>query len=85
MWFCDSDAFTANPKTMKKHNPLLFIGLIGLSIHFVLNLLGIFVFHKAAAVFFTEQWWSSWFPMWLAWGVLTISGLGIYFRSKPAV
>jgi hypothetical protein len=70
---------------MKKKNSILFIGLMGLSIHLLLNLLGIFVFHKAAAVFFTEQWWSSWFPMWLAWGVLFISGLGIRFRSKPIV
>ena len=44
--------------TMKKQNPALFIGLIGISIHLVLNLLGIFVFHKAAAAFFTEQWWG---------------------------
>jgi len=70
---------------MKKQNPLTYIALIGLSIHLVLNLLGIFLFHKPAAVFFTEQWWSSWFPLWLVWGVLTITGIGIRSRSKPAI
>jgi hypothetical protein len=76
--------FTTPPK-MKKQKTILFIGLIGLSIHLVLNLLGIFVFKKPAAVFFTEPWWSSWFPMWLAWGLLTISGLGIRFRLQPVI
>ena len=68
--------------TMKKQNPALFIGLIGISIHLVLNLLGIFVFHKAAAAFFTEQWWSSWFPSLLVWIVFLITGLWMRRRSK---
>lgn len=67
---------------MKKQNQTLFIGLIGIGIQLVLNLLGIFVFHKAAAVFFTEEWWSSWFPSLLVWVVFLIIGLGVRRRSQ---
>jgi|GEM_PF-954643 len=68
---------------MKKQNRMLTVGLVGLSIHLALNLLGIFVFHKAAAVFFSEQWWTSWFPSMLVWVVFIITGLGLRLRSKP--
>jgi hypothetical protein len=69
---------------MKKTNALLRVAWIGLAITLVLNLLAIFVFHKGAAVFFTEQWWFSWFPSWVVWIVLTIAGLGARRHSKPA-
>lgn len=69
---------------MKTSNALLRVGLIGLGITLVLNLLGLFVFHRPTAVFFTEQWWSSWFPSWMAWTVLTITGLGAQRYSKAA-
>ncbi len=69
---------------MKQTNALLRVALIGLAITLVVNLLGIFVFHKAAAVFFTELWWSSWFPSWIVWIVLAIAGLGARLHSKSA-
>ena len=62
---------------------MLTVGLVGLSIHLAANLLGIFVFHKAAAVFFSEQWWTSWFPSMLVWVVFIITGLGFRLRAKP--
>lgn len=68
---------------MKNTHPLLRVALIGLAITLVMNLLGIFVFHRAAAVFFTEQWWSTWSPSWIVWIVLTIAGLGASSRSRP--
>jgi hypothetical protein len=69
---------------MKKHNALVSVGLVGLGIQLVLNLLGLFVFHKAAAVFFTDEWWSSWFPALLVWIVFIIAGIGIRLTSKPS-
>jgi hypothetical protein len=70
---------------MKKQNRMLTVGLIGLSIHLASNLLGIFLFHKPAATFFSEQWWSSWFPSMMVWVVFIITGLAILFRTKPSV
>ncbi len=64
---------------MNTKNTLIIVGSTGLVISLVVNLLGIFLFHKAAAVFFTEQWWSSWFPSFLVWIVFLIIGLGLRF------
>jgi len=50
------------------------IGLIGLSIGLVLNLIGWFVFHRASSEFFSNLWWSAWFPNYLIWLVFAIIG-----------
>jgi hypothetical protein len=67
---------------MTQSNALLRLGLIGLSITLVLNLLGDFGFHRSTALFFTEHWWTSWFPSWIVWVVLTIIGLGARRQAK---
>lgn len=61
---------------MKYSHTMLNVGLMGLGIHLCLNLLGFFVFHRAAAVPFTEEWWSTWFPSLLAWVAIFLTGLG---------
>jgi len=40
----------------------LTIGLIGLAVQVTVNLLVMLVFRSASAKFFTEDWWSAWFP-----------------------
>ncbi len=57
-------------------NTLLRVGLIGLCINLVLNLFGLFVLAQPAARFFSDEWWSVWFPTFVVWVVLTIVGLG---------
>ena len=63
-------------------NNILRIGLIGLGITLVVNLLGIFVFKTPAAEFFADEWWSTWFPSLLVWLVFTIVGVGVKISGK---
>ncbi len=67
---------------MNKTTGVLRVALIGLTVTLVLNLVGIFVFHRSAALFFTDHWWSSWFPAWLVWFVLAVTGFGMGLRPK---
>jgi hypothetical protein len=56
------------------------IGLVGLAIQAGLNLLALLAFKKTSAEFFSDQWWSSWFPTYTVWLVFLI--LGIASRGK---
>lgn len=56
-------------------NTTLRVGLIGLSITLALNLFGLFVLRQAAARFLTDDWWSVWFPSFIVWFGMTITGL----------
>jgi len=63
-------------------NNTLRLGLIGFGITLVLNLLGIFVFQKPAAEFFSSDWWSTWFPSLVVWLVILVSGIGLELSRK---
>jgi len=63
-------------------NNTLRLGLIGFGITLVLNLLGIFVSQKPAAVFFSSDWWSTWFPSLVVWLVILVSGIGLELSRK---
>ncbi len=56
-------------------NATLTVGLIGLSITLVLNLFGLLVLRQAAARFLTNDWWSVWFPSFIVWVGIAITGL----------
>jgi hypothetical protein len=43
----------------------------------LLNLAGRFVFHRSSSVFFSDQWWSAWFPNYVVWMTFTIIGTAI--------
>ncbi len=64
---------------MKK---MLSVGLIGLFITVATNLAGVLVLDQPASAFFSKDWWSVWFPLYLVWIILTIIGFGGY-RRKP--
>jgi hypothetical protein len=68
-----------NMKSFKRIG--LRLGLTGLSIGLVLNLLAVFVFHRTSAHFFTSPWWNAWFPNYLVWFVFAIIG----FASRKRV
>jgi hypothetical protein len=57
-------------------NTTLKLGLIGSSITLALNLFGTLVLKQHAARFFTDDWWSTWFPSFIVWLGITIVGLG---------
>jgi hypothetical protein len=67
---------------MKTQRSLAFIGAIGLFIHLALNILALFAFHRASAIFLSEQWWSSWFPGLMVWVVMLTIGFSAGLGSK---
>ena len=56
-------------------NATLRLGLIGLCITLAINLFGVLVLRQAAARFFADDWWSVWFPSFIVWLSITITGL----------
>jgi len=59
------------------------IGLIGLAVTAALNLLALLAFKKASAAYFSDAWWSEWFPSYIVW--LTFAIVGAACREKPNV
>ena len=53
------------------------IGLVGLVIQSAINLIAILVFRKTSAEFFSDQWWSAWFPGYTVWLIFVILGFVI--------
>lgn len=43
----------------------------------ILNLAGLFVFHRSSSVFFSEQWWSDWFTSYVVWLIFTFIGIAV--------
>ena len=58
----------------KADNTFAFVGIVGLGVHIVINLVALLLFKKESAEFFSEQWWSSWFPGFIVWFVFLIVG-----------
>lgn len=67
---------------MRKHGGLAITDLTGLVTAAALNLFAIFVLHKPSAIFFSEGWWSSWFPVLVVWFVFLLSGCRTVFATK---
>lgn len=61
-------------------NATLRLGLIGASITLAVNLFGLLILRQAAAQFFTQDWWSVWFPSFVVWLGIAIVGLA---RGRP--
>lgn len=69
-----------------KGNAWLWFGPLPLLGTLILNLAGLFVFHRSSSVFFADQWWSDWFPSYILWISFTGIGIAIGFanwRSQP--
>jgi hypothetical protein len=62
-------------------NACLWFGSFGLVLTPILNLAGLFVFHRSSSVFFSDQWWSAWFPNYIVWTSFTIIGIAIGFAN----
>ena len=61
-------------------NTFLIIGLVGFAAALISNLVVLFGFSlfgvsKPEAAFFTNGWWSTWFPIYPVWLVFTIIGI----------
>jgi len=68
---------------MKRNtNTFTTIGATGIAVQFIVNLVAMLVFNKTSADFFSEQWWSSWFPTYPVWLVFLIVGLSSR-RKQP--
>jgi hypothetical protein len=57
------------------------LGLTGLTIGLATNLFGLFVFHRHSAIFFSDAWWSAWFPNYMIWSVFAMAGFVIRRRT----
>jgi hypothetical protein len=81
-------AQNANPEallTMKQdstYRTFRTIGLIGLGIQLVVNLIVLLAFKKNSAEFFSEQLYSAWLPGYLVWLVFAIIGVGGTWGGK---
>jgi hypothetical protein len=64
-------------------NKMFCLGLIGLTLTIILNLVAVFVLKQASAAFFSNNWWSDWFPAYLLWLTFAIIGFAMYCRQKP--
>ncbi len=62
-------------------NNTLIIGLGGLFITLTINLASVLFLDHHATAFFSEDWWSVWFPSYLVWLVLTVIGIGRQIRK----
>jgi uncharacterized membrane protein len=74
-----------NKRDMQAMNTFTKMGLIGLSAQALINVVALLLFKKDAAQFFTDQWWSLWFPTYTVWLVFLIVGLagGGQKKSSP--
>jgi len=59
------------------------LGLIGLTLTLILNLVAVFILKQASATFFQDQWWSDWSPGYLLFLTFAIIGFVRYCRQKP--
>jgi hypothetical protein len=48
----------------------------------VLNLVALLFFKRASAAYFSEEWWSSWFPSYLLWLIFAIIGIASFCWPK---
>jgi len=62
---------------MNKKSSFIRMGLIGLSISFVLNLFNYYVLGVGG-----ENWWSVWFPTYSVWFVFLIIGIGLIIKNN---
>ena len=58
------------------------IGLVGLAITIALNLVALLMLKKASAEYFSDKWWSDWFPSYIVWLVSIIIGFAGCCRQK---
>jgi len=62
---------------MNNKSSFIRMGLIGLSISFVLKLFNYYLLGVGS-----ENWWSVWFPTYLVWFVFLIIGIGLIIKNK---
>jgi hypothetical protein len=67
----------------RKKNKMFCLGLFGLTLTIVLNLVALLLLKKASATFFQDKWWSDWFPAYIVWLTFAIIGFAKYCRKKP--
>jgi len=58
------------------------IGLIGLAITTLLNLVALLWFKRASAEYFSGNWWAGWFPSYVLWLTFVVIGFGSHSRPN---
>ena len=62
----------------------IMLGGVGFIIIFLLNLFSVYMLNQDAATYFSEKWWSSWFPNYSVWIVFFIIGVAKYFNKTKS-
>jgi signal transduction histidine kinase len=57
------------------------IGLLGLAITTVLNLVALLFFKRASAEYFSEKWWAEWFTSYIVWVSFVLIGFACHSKS----
>lgn len=60
------------------------IGIVGFAISLLLNLVGLYVYGKPSAVFFSNPWWSMWFPSYMTWVSFLVIAQGLRLARPRA-
>ena len=55
----------------------LWFGGFGLVLTAMLNVAGLFIFHRSSSIVFSDKWWSAWFPDYAVWMTFTIVGVAL--------
>jgi len=70
-------------KSIRSASSFTFIGLFGLAITIALNVVALLFFKRASAAYFSDEWWSAWFPSYSLWLIFTIIGVaGLCWRKR---
>ena len=58
-------------------NTMLWFGIMGFTIVISLNAIALLASASSTDWFFSTDWWSFWFPIYLVWFIFAVTGLGI--------
>ena len=67
---------------MSLSSMMLIVGLVGVCIGTILNLVALHIYGKTNAVYFSQEWWANWFPGLVSCGSFIVVGIGLKFGRK---
>lgn len=63
---------------------VVWIGVVGLVIVAAVNVLGLVYFELASSEIFSTGWWSSWFPIYMVFGVFLVMGGALWLTGSSS-
>jgi hypothetical protein len=66
-----------------RHFKALKLGLAGLTVAALINGVALGYFDVPSSRWFSNEWWTTWFPGYSVWVVLVLVGIGQRFQKRP--